>query len=103
MAGITLPSRFRRVSATRGGLSLGHADVWFVRSLPSGDSASFTVSFWAPDPGRRRVVGVGLSASPDPDYSDNVAVATVDVIGTVRQIGGRAPTPRFAPGGHAKR
>ncbi len=77
-ASIRLPFRFWRVSSSRGGLWFGNAGVWFVRSLSPGSSATFTVGFQARMPGRGRVVGAGISGSPDPDRADNVAVATVD-------------------------
>ncbi|MGA2473538.1 MAG: putative Ig domain-containing protein, partial [Acidimicrobiales bacterium] len=81
-AGITLPFRFWRVSATGSGPWFGNAGVWFVRSLAPGSSASFTVTFRAWIPGRGLVVGAGLSESPDPDHANNVAVANVDVTGS---------------------
>ena len=78
-AGISLPFRFWRVSATPGGLWFGHTGVWFVRSLPAGSSATYTVSFRAQGPGRGWVWAAGMSRSPDPDHANNVATATVTV------------------------
>jgi uncharacterized repeat protein (TIGR01451 family) len=78
-AGIALPFRSWRVSATRGGRWFGNAGVWLVRSLPSRASVDFTVSFRARRAGQLRVVGIGFSGSPDPDHANNVAVVRVDV------------------------
>jgi len=79
-ADIALPWRFWRVSASRGGWWFGTAGLWFVGSLDAGSSATFTVSFRATRPGHRSVVAAGLSANPDPNYANNVAVAPIDVI-----------------------
>ncbi len=80
-AGINLPFSFRRLSATPGGLWFGHTAVWFRRSLPAGASASYTVSFRPRRPGRGWVWAAGLSRTPDPDRTNNVATATVTVTG----------------------
>ena len=80
-AGISLPYRFWRVSATPGGLWFGNTGVWFLRSLPPGSSASYTVSFRASRLGAGWVWAAGLSRSPDPDHANNVATATVTVTG----------------------
>ena len=74
-AGIILPFRLWRVSASPGGWWFGNAGVWFVRSLAAGASADFTVSFEARWPRQLQLVGIGFSGSPDPDHADNVAVA----------------------------
>ncbi len=80
-AGISLPNRFHRLSSTPGGLWFGHTGVWFLRSLPPGASASYTVSFRAERPGVGWVWAAGLSRSPDPDQANNEATATVTVTG----------------------
>ena len=63
-AGISLPFRFWRVSATPGGLWFGHTGVWFVRSLPADSSATYTVSFRALRPGWGRVWAEARRAAP---------------------------------------
>ena len=78
-AGVSLPFRFWRASATPGGLWFDNTGVWFRRSLPSGSSATYTVSFRAWRPGRGWVWAAGQSRSPDPDQANNVATATVTV------------------------
>ena len=80
-AGIGLPHRFWRLSATPGGFWFGHTGVWFLRSLPPGSSASYTVSFRASRLGAGWVWAAGMSRSPDPDHSNNTATATVTVTG----------------------
>ena len=81
-AGISLPYRFWRLSATPGGLWFGNAGVWFLRSLPPGSSASYTVSFRAGRLGAGWVWAAGLSRSPDPDHANNTATVTVAVTGS---------------------
>jgi uncharacterized repeat protein (TIGR01451 family) len=83
-ADIALPSGTWRVSGSRGGWWYGRAGLWFVGSLDPGSSATFTVCFTATSPGHRSVVAAGLSANPDPNYANNVAVAPIDVIGPSR-------------------
>ena len=78
-AGITLPFRSWRVSATQGGHWFDNAGVWLVRSLPSRATVDFTVSFRAWRAGQLRVVGIGFSGTPDPDHANNVSVVRVDV------------------------
>ena len=80
-AGISLPYRFRRLSSTPGGLWFGNTGVWFLRSLPPGAFASYTVSFRAERLGAGWVWAAGLSRSPDPDHANNAAKATVTVTG----------------------
>ena len=50
-------------------------------SLVPGSSASFAVSFRPAGPGDGSVRAVAWSVSPDPDYANNLAVATVVVTG----------------------
>ncbi len=78
-ADVELPRTFWRVSALRGGWWFYHAGLWFVGSLEPGSSATITVSFRATRPGRRSVVAAALSANPDPNYANNVAVSPIDV------------------------
>jgi len=78
-AGISLPYRFWRVSATPGGLWFGNTGVWFLRTLAPGSSASYSVSFRASRVGAGWVWAAGLSRSPDPDHANNSATATVTV------------------------
>ncbi len=80
-ADIALPRGFWRVSASHGGWWFGNAGMWFVGSLNPGSSATFTVGFRATRPGHQSVVAAGLSASPDPNYANNVVVAHIDVTG----------------------
>ena len=80
-ADIALPRGFWRVSASHGGWWFGNAGMWFVGSLDPGSSATFTVCFRATRPGHQSVVAAGLSASPDPNYANNVVVAHIDVTG----------------------
>ena len=80
-AGISLPHRFWRVSATPGARWFGTTGVWFLRTLPAGSTASYSVSFRDWRPGQGWVWAVGVSRSPDPDHSNNVATATVTVTG----------------------
>jgi uncharacterized repeat protein (TIGR01451 family) len=94
-AAIELPHRFWRVPAPgegwwsdheggwsdhEGGWS-DHEDLWFVGRLAPGSSASFTVSFRPPKRGDGTVRASAWSGNPDPDYANNVAVATVVVTG----------------------
>ena len=83
-ADIALPSGTWLVSGSRGGWWYGRAGLWFVGSLDPGSSATFTVRFTATSPGHRSVVAAGLSANPDPNYANNVAVAPIDVTGPSR-------------------
>ena len=85
---LELPRQFWRVSATGGGWRFGddgrwfgHEDLWFVGSLVPGSSASFAVSFRPAGPGDGSVRAVAWSVSPDPDYANNLATATVVVTG----------------------
>jgi uncharacterized repeat protein (TIGR01451 family) len=85
-AALELPRRFWRVSTTGDGRWLDddgwwfeHEDLWFVGPLAPGSSASFTVSFRSARPGDGTVTGAAWSASPDPDYANNVASARVVV------------------------
>ena len=55
--------------------------MWFVGSLAPGSSVTFSVCFRATRPGHRSMVAAGLSANPDPNYGNNVAVAHIDVTG----------------------
>ena len=80
-AGISLPHRFWRVSATPGARWFGTTGVWFLRTLPAGSSASYSVTFRDGRPGQGWVWAVGVSRSPDLDHSNNVATATVTVTG----------------------
>ena len=87
-AALELPRAFGRVSATGQGWWFGddgwwfaHVDLWFVGSLASGSSASFSVSFRTAAPGEGTVRASAWSVNPDPDYANNVAVATVVVTG----------------------
>ena len=80
-ADLALPPGFWRVSASRGGWWFGNAGMWFVGSLGPGSSATLTVRFRATRPGHPSVVAAGLSANPDPNDANNVAVAHIDVTG----------------------
>ncbi len=80
-ADLALPPGFWRVSASRGGWWFGNAGMWFVGSLGPGTSATFTVCFRATRAGHPSVVAAGLSANPDPNDANNVAVAHIDVTG----------------------
>jgi len=80
-AGISLPHRFWRLSATPHGMWFGNTGVWFLRSLPAGSSVSYSVSFRASRLGQGWVWGAGLSRSPDPNHANNAATATVTVTG----------------------
>ena len=78
-ADVLLPRAFWRVSASGGGRWFGNAGLWLVGSLDPGASVTFTVRFRTTRPGLRSVVAAGLSADPDPNYANNVAVARIDV------------------------
>jgi hypothetical protein len=55
--------------------------MWFVGPLAPGSSASFSVTFRPDKRGDGTVQASAWSANPDPDYANNVAVATVVVTG----------------------
>jgi hypothetical protein len=94
-AATELPHRFDRVPAPgdgwrsdheggwsdhEGGRSR-HEDMWFVGPLAPGSSANFSVTFRPDKRGDGTIRASAWSANPDPDYANNVAVATVVVTG----------------------
>ena len=77
-AELALPYGFERVGAIRGFWN-GNCSMWFLGTLDAGSAATFSVRFVAVGSRHHTVVGFALSETPDGDYANNLATATVDV------------------------
>ncbi len=77
-AELALPFGFERVRAMRG-FWKGNFSMWFLGTLDAGSAATVSVRFVAFGSRHDTVVGFALSETPDGDYANNLATATVDV------------------------
>jgi hypothetical protein len=76
---VALPASLAETACSTG--CARHANVfsWTAASLADGATASYTVTVKAAAAGKALVLGAVVSASPDPDPLNNIALATVTI------------------------
>ena len=78
---IALPSGLSPASASSGGTWSKNVAMWTSSSLASNSSATFTVTFKPVIPGTVNVFGRTWSSTPDPNYSNNVSMPSLTILG----------------------
>jgi uncharacterized repeat protein (TIGR01451 family) len=79
IAAVALPASLSETSCTGGCAQYGHVYTWQQASLADGASASYTITVQATRPGKALVLGAAVSASPDPDPFNNIALALITI------------------------
>jgi uncharacterized repeat protein (TIGR01451 family) len=79
VAGLALPRWFTLVSSSGGGWWWGNGATFFCGPLPAGSTDLYTVNFRPQRTGMGVIGGAAFSFSPDPNWANNVATATVNV------------------------
>jgi uncharacterized repeat protein (TIGR01451 family) len=79
VAGLALPRWFTLVSSSGGAWWWGNDATFFCGPLPAGSTDLYVVNFRPQKTGTGVVGGAAFSLTPDPDWDNNVATASVNV------------------------
>ncbi len=79
VAGLALPRWFTMVSSSGNAWWWGNDATFFCGPLPAGSTDLYIVNFRPQKTGTGVVGGAAFSLSPDPDWANNVAAASVNV------------------------
>jgi uncharacterized repeat protein (TIGR01451 family) len=79
IAGVALPRWFTRISSTGGAWWWWNLGTWFIGPMRAGSADVYTVSFRPQRTGTGVLRAAAFSDTHDPDFSNNVATASVNV------------------------